>query len=300
MKELFGKDVLECGVLIEGSQYCDHKEYPEDSQETGFFRVVENIKVGEGRSWDREEIRISKNGMWYGHFSDAYDTHFSFGQFDPMKYEEMCRLMCTRADLSEYLVEEHREWEDGVDDARYDCGIEPAGSIRSAANAFHMKSARTFGSLIRDRHTVGMFEEYRETYCKDGREYEFYDSGNDGNRGCGNDYTLYLLKDGRWFRKSCDLQSGVTSIEYGDFNPSDYTNLCKMVADGGDCRSALGKGKCCTDLEQEFVAIDKVCRSLHKDKFESRIIDEESRETPEQVKIVPRNEYMMMDFDIDI
>lgn len=295
---LFGKEVLECGMLVEGTQYCDHNEYPEDSQETGFFRVVESIKAGDERAWDREEIRISKNGVWYGHFSDAYDTHFRFGQFDPMKYEEMCRLMSTRADLSGYLVEDHHEWEDGVDDARYDCGIEPVGAIRSVALASHMKSVRTFGTLIRDRHAVGMFEEYRETFCKDGRDYELYDDGHGGYRGCGNDYTLYLLEDGKWFRESCDLQSGVTSIEYGDFNPSDYADLCQLVANGGDCRTALGKGECCTDMENGFVAIDKICRSLHKDKFESRIIDEEPRESLGQVKIVPRSEYMMLDFDI--
>lgn len=35
-------------------------------------------------------------------------------------------------------------------------------------------------------------------------------------------------------------------------------------------------GACCTDQEEGFVAIDKVCRSLHKDKSESRIIGAET------------------------
>ena len=297
--ELFGKEALECGTLVEGTQYCNRKEYPEDPQETGFFRVIEKIKVGEEKAWDREDIRISMSGMWYGYFSDAYDTRFRFGQFDPQKYEEMCRLMCTGADLSGYLEVDHHEWEDGVDDDRYDCGIEPVSHIRLVAKAFHMKSVRTFGTLIRDRQVAGMFEEYRESFCKEGRDYEFYHDGDGKNRGCGNDYTLYLAEDGRWYRKRCDGQSDVTVIEYGGFDPSGYAELCKLVADGEDWRNVLGKGKYCSDMEEEFWVIDREFQSLHKDKFESRIMEEESRNYPEPVKFVPRKENSMMDIDIE-
>lgn len=297
--ELFGKEVLECGTLVEGTQYCDRKEYPQDPQETGFFRVIENVKVGEEKTWDKEDISISKSGMWHGYFSDAYDTRFRFGQFDPQKYEEMCRLMCTGADLSGYLEEDHHEWEVCVDDDRYDCGIEPAGSIQLSASVFHMKSVRTFGTLIRNRQVAGMFEEYRETFCKDGRDYEWYDDGDGKIRGCGHDYTLYLAEDGRWYRMSWDFKLDVTLIEYGAFDPSGYAELCKLVAEGGDWRNVLGKGKCCSDMEEGFRVIDGEFQSLHKDKFESRIIDEESGETPKQVKVVSRDEYMMMDIDIE-